>query len=363
MREGWGGVIRDGRYLRTGLRVTIEDIRADLVSSPGVVDRLAQIGRDAAPLRDPNVLAVYDLVDDGTGRYRLVAEWSEAPTLAQRLRHGEVSAEQGVAIVDDVLAGLVALHGAGVFHGHVGPDTVVVEAGGRARLAELAVCAAAAPSGAGPATDVRDAASLGLHLLRNAGGRLDALRRVLDGAVAAGSGDAARLREDVAAAAVAALGAGWRDRVAAPLARRGSRRRPRVRIVALLALAAVGAGVAAGLLFIGNHSGGPTSPGALVIGTDASLSVNPAKGGCNTTFVFVGRGSLSGAGRLVYRWEQSDGAVTSDTSLPIGPAEGAFQLTQAWRLQGSQTVNGSMTLHIVKPIDRRIAQTFRYVCP
>jgi hypothetical protein len=209
----------------------------------------------------------------------------------------------------------------------------------------------------------RDAASLGLHLLRNAGGRLDALRRVLDGAVAAGSGDAARLREDVAAAAVAALGAGWRDRVAAPLARRGSRRRPRVRIVALLALAAVGAGVAAGLLFIGNHSGGPTSPGALVIGTDASLSVNPAKGGCNTTFVFVGRGSLSGAGRLVYRWEQSDGAVTSDTSLPIGPAEGAFQLTQAWRLQGSQTVNGSMTLHIVKPIDRRIAQTFRYVCP
>ena len=91
--------------------------------------------------------------------------------------------------------------------------------------------------------------------------------------------------------------------------------------------------------------------------------MSPATGGCNTTFAFVGRGSLSGTGTLVYRWEQSDGQVTADTSLPITSSEGAFQLTQAWRLQGSQKVDGTMTLHILKPVDRRLSQTFHYSCP
>jgi hypothetical protein len=105
----------------------------------------------------------------------------------------------------------------------------------------------------------------------------------------------------------------------------------------------------------------PSTP--LVVGSDATVVVNPATGGCNTTFRFVGQGSLSGTGTLVYRWEQSDGQATSDTSLPITSSEGAFELTEAWRLQGSQTVNGAMTLHILRPLDRRISRSFRYSCP
>jgi hypothetical protein len=64
----------------------------------------------------------------------------------------------------------------------------------------------------------------------------------------------------------------------------------------------------------------------------------------------------------VYRWEQSDGQVTADSSLPIRADVGAFQLTQAWRLEGTQTVNGAMTLHILKPVDRSLSQSFHYVC-
>jgi hypothetical protein len=65
----------------------------------------------------------------------------------------------------------------------------------------------------------------------------------------------------------------------------------------------------------------------------------------------------------VYRWEQSDGQVTSDTSLPITSDEGSFRLTEAWRLQGSQTVDGTMTLHLLRPVERRISRPFRYSCP
>ena len=361
IREGWGGTLHAGHYRPTGRLVTVQDIRPDLAATAGMIDRLGQIGRQATQVRDPHLLAVYDLVDH-RGVFRLAAEWSDAPTLAATLRHGSLPAERAVTIVDNVLAGLVGLHGAGLFHGQVGPETIVIEADGRARLAELAVCAAASPAGTGPQTDVRDAARLGLHLLRGGGRRLDGVRRSLDAAVAAaGAGDASRLREELGRSADVVFGAGWHERGVAARARPVKRRRRLV--LALLAAAVVAAAaVAAVALAAGGHSG-TVSTGPLVVGGDATLAVNPKAGGCNTTFSFIARGSLRGVGTLVYRWEQSDGQITADTSLPIGSTVGAFQLTEAWRLQGSQSVMGGMTLHILKPVESRISRPFRYSCP
>lgn len=359
LREGWGGSIRAGRYQRSGRLVTVQDVRADLVATPGLIERLGRFGREAAQLRDPHLLAVYDLIED-SGVFRLIAEWSDAPLLPAALQGGALPGERAVAVVDDVLAGLVALHAGGQFHGRVGHDTVVVEDDGRARLAELAICAAAAPAGAGPATDVRDAARLGLNLLRAAGSPFDAARRPLDAAAAAaGGGDAAHLREELARAIAAVPGAAGPGEPGAPPAR--VKRRWRRVLLGLLAVAVLAAGGVAAVLLTSGHPAG--SPGPLTLGKVATLVVSPPAGGCNTSFVFVARGTVTGVGTLVYRWEQSDGQVTTDTSIPIGPSEGAYQLVEAWRLQGSQSVNGSMTLHILKPVERRISRPFRYSCP
>jgi hypothetical protein len=359
IREGWGGTIRAGRYRRSGRRVTVEDVRPDLTATPGLVDRLGEIGQAAAAVRDPHLLAVYDLVDEA-GSYRFIAEWCDGSSLAALLGRGALPPATAVGAVSDILAGLVTLHAHGLFHGHVGPETVVIDAQRCARLAELAVCGAAAPPGYTAQTDVRDAARLGLHLLRDAGARFDPVRRPLEAAAGDGPADPYRLREEVEMAAAAVLGPGWRDQDAG-----ASRHRPRRRAILILlgALLVLAAAATAAVLLLGG-SGGRVSPSTpLVVGSDATVVVNPATGGCNTTFGFVGQGSLSGTGTLVYRWEQSDGQATSDTSLPITSSEGAFELTEAWRLQGSQTVNGAMTLHILRPLDRRISRSFRYSCP
>ena len=200
LREGWGGTLRDGRYRRTGLRVTVQDVRAELTMTPGLVERLAGIGRRAAAVRDPHLVAVYDLVQ-GHGVLQLIAGWTDAPTLAALLRRREVDPLEAVHVIDGVLAGLETLHAAGLFHGRVGAETVVVEPDGRARLAELAVCAAAAPPGAGPEADLRAAARLGLELLRGSGRRLEPVRRVLEPALdTTGASSAAGLRAAVASA-------------------------------------------------------------------------------------------------------------------------------------------------------------------
>ncbi|MDQ6847571.1 MAG: hypothetical protein M3019_08335, partial [Candidatus Dormibacteraeota bacterium] len=209
VREGWAGTIRDGRYRRSGLRVTIEDVRPDLAATPGFIQRLGEIGREATVVRDPHLLAVYDLVDDG-GTFRLIGEWCDGAGLAAVLRRGSIAPERAIAAVHDILGGLAALHARGLFHGQVGPETVVIDSDGQARLAELAVCAAAAPPGFGPQTDVRDAARLGLHLLRKAGSKFDAVRRPLDAATGAGVVEASRLRDELDANATTLVGPAWR---------------------------------------------------------------------------------------------------------------------------------------------------------
>jgi hypothetical protein len=360
LREGWAGTLRAGTYRPTGRRVTVQDIRADLNATPGFVDRLAELGRRAAAVREPHLMAVYDLYDNGGAQ--LVAEWSAAPTLATLPPRSGLSAEQAVLAVDGVLAGLSALHGAGLVHGRVGAATVVLEDDGRARLAELAACAAADPD-AVPATDVSDTARLGLDLLRRAGRRLEPVRDALESAVGNPRPDAAALRSAVSSAADAVFGAAWRERPAvAPTAARGRRGRWVVGLVVLAALTLVG-GAIAGILLAAGHHANPAPSAPLAVGADASLTVTPGSGGCNTTFVFAAKGSLTGTGTLVYRWEQSDGQSSADTPLQIAADEGSFLLTQPWRFVGSQTVDGTMTLHILRPVDRVLHRSFHYQCP
>lgn len=357
LRSGWGGPIHEGQYLRTGRRVSIQVVRPELAARPGFTQRLAAIGRAMAAIRDPHLLAVYDMVDVGDS-VRLIAEWSEAEPLEAVAPVGALAAPRAATIVDGVLAGLAGLHAAGMFHGHVDRRTVVVGPDGNAKLAELAVCAAAAAPGSGPDTDLREAARLGLELLPE-GGRHQPMRQVLEAAVQAPSPLEARtVRQAFAAAATASLGPAWQRSTE----RAGGRSRRRLLVVTAAAILVAGLGVAGGLLLFGGGGSHAAPAGPLTLGTDATLTVAPGIGGCNTTFVFVGRGSLRGTGTLVYRWEQSDGQSSANTPLTITADEGSFQLTQAWRLQGAQTVDGAMTLHILQPTEVSLKRSFRYAC-
>jgi hypothetical protein len=357
-REGWAGTIRDGIYRPTGRRVAIQDVRADLAATAGLLARLADAGRAAAEVRDPRLVAVFDLIVKG-GELHLVAEWSEARTIADAGPAPGLTTAAVVAVVDDVLAGLEALEAAGLYHGHVAEQSVVLEEDGHARLAEVAISAAATPDG-GIRDDVRAAAAMGVRLLPAAGADAEAVRNLLTAASGAGSVlDPGGLRAQLRALPPAAA-PGAPTKAPAP-----RRRRRRVLVAAALVLVLLAGGGTAYLLAAG-HDGG-TSTGVstpLTVGADAAVTLSPSRGGCNTTFVFIARGSLTGAGPLVYRWELSDGQSSGDTSLTITPREGSFRLTDAWRLQGRQTVDGTATLHILQPVDRRIASpSFHYACP
>jgi len=90
----------------------------------------------AAQVEDENVLRVYDF-QQAEDRLYLVMEFAGGGSLARRLQDGPLPVEQAVSIARDAAAGLKALHKQRVVHCHVTPSSILLDAWGQAKIADL----------------------------------------------------------------------------------------------------------------------------------------------------------------------------------------------------------------------------------
>src|SRR5688500_14150117 len=92
--------------------------------------RVMREARAAARLNHPNVVTVYDVVED-EGRTFIVMELVEAPSLADIVSsEGPLEPRRAARIVLDVLAALEAAHAEGIVHRDVKPANVLIPAAG-----------------------------------------------------------------------------------------------------------------------------------------------------------------------------------------------------------------------------------------
>lgn len=275
-----------------------------------------------------------------------------------------------LAILDGVLGCLAVLEAQGRHHGHVDAQTIIISRAGEVALGEPRVGTVAA-AGNDVTMDTRSTVRLFTPLVSGGGRRMQRVVHLLEAVV---EGRAASSPADVRAqlgSAAAPLGPGWNDprRLVELIAattpttaqpRRHHRRRWLLSGSVALVVAAL---VVVVLLLV--NGGGSTilNSGPLTVGGNVAVHVRPATGGCNTTFIFDATGTVTGSGALVYRWEQSDGYVTANSTIMITPSDGSFDLTQAWRIQGGQTLTGRETFHVLSPVDRAVTQSFGYHCP
>ncbi len=247
--EGLIGPRLAGRYRPTGHPVALEEIPGSLAARSDFVERLAAAGRQAASITAPHVVEVYDLVRLG-GRLYVVGELIRGRSLAALLgAEAPLPLPAALSATDSVLAALEELHRAGLVHGDVCPDTVVVTPSGDTRLAELGVATVLAadpelrgwpavrpPEGGAPSV-AADLYAAGALLRELATGLRPEQSGEWAGPVAVGSlaaravaadpgrrpASAAEFREELQRAAAAVLGDGWREqsdlaaRVARPL--------------------------------------------------------------------------------------------------------------------------------------------------
>lgn len=155
--EGEGGPLREGlhvggryqvqRFLGAGgsgraflaldtrlqRRVVLKEVRD--VGDGGEDAALAE-ARVAGGLASPHVVAVYDAFRR-RGSWVLILEHAEGGSLEAALREGRVDPPRAAQLLRDVIEGVAAVHAKGIVHGDLKPQNVLLDAEGRARIADF----------------------------------------------------------------------------------------------------------------------------------------------------------------------------------------------------------------------------------
>ena len=130
-RLGCGGMaeVRDGWDTRLRRPIAIKLLHPALSAQNGIRSRFEVEAHAAAALNHPNIVAVHDIGEhDGTPF--IVMERLPGETLADQIASGPLSPARTHAMLDNVLAALIAAHQAAILHRDIKPGNILLAAGG-----------------------------------------------------------------------------------------------------------------------------------------------------------------------------------------------------------------------------------------
>ena len=134
--------------------------------------------------------------------------------------------------------------------------------------------------------------------------------------------------------------------------------------VLLTAFSVLMAAVVAITVYLVVHPQANTGSGPLRLVGSVSVGRNPTgTAGCNADVSFVATGPVSGSGTLTYQWERSDGIKPVLRQIPVGTGQSSFQTDAVvWRFSGTQQSTVTMTFHLLKPTDLKVATSVTDQC-
>lgn len=128
---------RTGRQIWYGMDVILRRPVAVVIRYPGgpAAAQMLQVAVEASRIVHPNLVGVYDAIDEHTRAY-VVREWIDGASLRDHVSTGAYDPERAVAVAHAVAAGVTALHSIGLTHGNIHPGTVLIGRDGRVALAD-----------------------------------------------------------------------------------------------------------------------------------------------------------------------------------------------------------------------------------
>ncbi len=134
--EGGMGEVWRARDTRLGRFVAIKVLPADLARDPDRRQRFEAEARAVGALNHPNIVAVYDVGQDGDQSY-MVSELVEGESLRMLVRRGPLSPRKLTDLASQIAEGLAAAHSAGVVHRDLKPENIMVARDGRAKILDF----------------------------------------------------------------------------------------------------------------------------------------------------------------------------------------------------------------------------------
>jgi eukaryotic-like serine/threonine-protein kinase len=126
--------------MRLDRRVAVKVLRREYARDPGLADRFKREARIAASISSEHVVEVYDY-DQHEDSLFIVSEWVDGIDLARVLElRPQLPVGEACRITRDILAGLAAVHDAGILHRDIKPQNVLIPRHDRpAKLADFGI--------------------------------------------------------------------------------------------------------------------------------------------------------------------------------------------------------------------------------
>lgn len=146
MGEGGMAKVYRAQDLVLGRTVAIKVLRPQYSADPSFLARFQQEARAAAGLTHTNIVAVYDVGQDGDRHY-IVMEYVEGPSLADLIaRSAPFPVEKALDFAIQICAAVGFAHRAGIVHRDIKPHNVLVTAEGTVKVADFGLACALSPS-------------------------------------------------------------------------------------------------------------------------------------------------------------------------------------------------------------------------
>ena len=124
---------------RLGRNVAVKQVGHVSGETAPDVARAMREARSSAPLNHPNVVAIFDAIDEGDHIW-LVMEYVAGRTLAQIIAEdGPIPPEQAAQIGAQVADGLAAAHERGTVHRDIKPSNILIGPDGRAKISDFGI--------------------------------------------------------------------------------------------------------------------------------------------------------------------------------------------------------------------------------
>jgi serine/threonine protein kinase len=140
---GMGEVYR-AQDTRLGRDVAVKVLTRNLSNDADALMRFEQEARAAGMLNHPNILAIYDIGDEG-GMHYIVSELLEGESLRARIRQSSIPPRKALDYAAQIARGLSAAHERNIVHRDLKPENLFITRDGHVKILDFGLAKLAAP--------------------------------------------------------------------------------------------------------------------------------------------------------------------------------------------------------------------------